>query len=209
MVTTTTLLNVKPSVGWPVLVVVSAFVVYVLPGVGTALVYDRSAILSGELWRLVTCHWVHFSVSHLFYDVTVLGITGWIIESRGYRYFAALCLLSALSISFAMLALLPDMAFYGGVSGIAMASTVYLALQCLCKPAPWRWVGLSILFLCVGKLIFEAFIGHFILVPSKDDWVVVPLSHLVGTFSGLIMYLWSAMNRLNFVVQRNENLGEN
>jgi len=202
-------LNAKPFAGWPVLVVVSALVVYLLPDVGTALVYDRSAILSGELWRLVTGHWVHFSVSQLFYDVTVLGITGWIIESRGYRYFAALCLLSALSISFAMLALLPDMAFYGGVSGIAMASTVYLALQWLGKPAPWRWVGLSILLLCVGKLIFEASIGHFILVPLKDDWVVVPLSHLVGTFSGLIMYLWSTMNRLNFFVQRGENLGEN
>ena len=73
MAAPTSRLSAKPSAGWPAFVVVTALAVYLLPGVGEALVYDRSAILTGELWRLVTGHWVHFSASHLFYDVTVLG----------------------------------------------------------------------------------------------------------------------------------------
>ena len=34
-------------------------------GVEVALVYDRGRIIDGELWRLATCSWVHFSRSHL------------------------------------------------------------------------------------------------------------------------------------------------
>ena len=198
MAAPTSRLSARPSAGWPALVVVFALAVYLLPSVGAALVYDRSAIFTGELWRLVTGHWVHFSASHLFYDATVLGITGWIIESRGYRYFAALCLLSALSISLVMLVLLPDMAYYGGLSGIAMASTVYLALQGLREPSPWRGVSLFVLLLCIGKIIVDATIGHFALVVFEGDLVVVPLSHLVGAASGFVLYLWSAMNRPHF-----------
>lgn len=206
MAAPTSHLSAKPSFGWPALVVVSALVVYLLPGAGAALVYDRSAILTGELWRLVTGHWVHFSTSHLFYDVTVLGITGWVIKIQGYRYFMALCLFSALSISLVMLVFLPDMAFYGGLSGISMASTVYLALKGLREPTPWFWVGIFVLLLCVGKLAFDASIGHFALANFEDDLVVpVPLSHFVGVASGLVVYLWSVRNSCNFFGQPEES----
>lgn len=196
MAASATQLNARPLARWAVLFLVPALVVYLLPSVGAAMIYDRSAILAGELWRLLTGHWVHFSASHLFYDVAILGVTTWIIEFRGYRYFLALCLLSALAISIVMLVSLPDMAFYGGLSGIAMASTVYLALHGWREAEPWRGICLCILLLSVGKLVLDASIGHFAVVNIEDISIApVPLSHLTGAVSGVVVYLWSAMNR--------------
>jgi len=196
MAASTSSLNRAPSARWTVLLLAPALVAYLFPGAAAAMVYDRSAILGGELWRLITGHWVHFSASHLVYDGLVVGVTGWLIESRGYRYFALLCLLSALTISLAMWVLLPDMAVYGGLSGIAMASTVYLALHGWREGGPERGLWLAILVLCVGKLAMDAMLGHFALVHIEDNRVVpVPLSHLAGATTGLLLYLWSAIHR--------------
>ena len=149
-----------------------------------------------QVWRLVTGHWVHFSASHLFCDAIVIGITAWLAESRGYRYFPALCLFSALSISLVMLVSLPDMAFYGGLSGIAMAGCVYLALHGWREAGPWRGICLGILALSVGKLVLDASIGHFAVIEVEDDLVTpVPLSHLTGAVSGVVMFLWAALTR--------------
>ena len=196
MADSTSRLIAKQTVGWPILVVAFATCVYFLPNFSTALVYDRSAIISGELWRLITCHWVHFSTSHLFYDVVVLSVTGWIIKSQNYRYLTTLCLLASVSISLMIYILLPDMARYGGLSGIAMASTVYLSLHCLRELPPWRWAGLLIFLLCIGKLVFEASVSSFALLDFESDLVVPAyLSHHVGVICGIVMYLWSSVNR--------------
>ena len=53
----------------PVLsIVFLAVVVTNVPRLSELLVYDRRAILNGELWRLLTAPLVHFSASHIFCD---------------------------------------------------------------------------------------------------------------------------------------------
>ena len=183
------------SAGWPAALAACALAAYWLPGLSAVLIYDRSAILAGELWRLITGHWVHFSASHLLCDVVVLGVSGWLIEARGYRFFPALCGVAALSISLAMLAALPDLAQYGGLSGVAMASTVYLALHGRREASPWRWICVGILALGIGKLSYDVIGGGFSLMELGDETVFnVPMSHFVGAAAGLAMYLWSVMN---------------
>src|SRR4051812_25687175 len=51
-----------------------AFAIHLAPGFKAWLIYDRAAILHGELWRLWTGHLVHFSNSHLLLDASVCGI---------------------------------------------------------------------------------------------------------------------------------------
>ena len=179
-------------VGWPSLAVALALVVYAWPGADRALVYERAAILDGQVWRLITGHWVHFSVSQLGYDATVLAISGWRIEARRYRYFLPLCVLSALAIGLSLLAILPDMALYGGLSGIAMASTVYLPLRALDEPQPWRGVAIAVLVTCTGKVVVEVVTGHVALIGVDRMQVVpVPLSHIVGAISAVAVCIWA------------------
>jgi rhomboid family GlyGly-CTERM serine protease len=180
---------------WALLVVAPAVVAYLFPGVGAAMAYDRPAILAGEPWRLITGHWVHFSASHLVYDGLVVAVTGWLIESRGYRCLALLCLLSALAISAVMWIGLPEMAIYGGLSGVAMATTVYLAVRSWLDAGPGRGLWLAVLALCVGKLVMDASTDHFALVRVEASQVVaVPLSHLTGAGAGMLLILWHTLS---------------
>lgn len=185
-------LRPAPTARWVLLLLAPALVAYLSPGAGAAMVYDRSAIFAGELWRLITGHWVHFSASHLLWDALVLAVTGWLIEVRAYRHFVLLCLLSALAIGLVMLISLPDMAVYGGLSGIAIASTVYLALHGWRDGGPGRAIWLAILLLCTGRLLLDIWLGQFAVVHIDDSQVVpVPASHLTGAAAGLLVYLWS------------------
>ena len=39
-----------------VILVIGSIVIYALPDIGSIMVYDRKAIISGEVWRLFTGH---------------------------------------------------------------------------------------------------------------------------------------------------------
>ena len=174
------------------LVVAGGIVTYVIPGLASQMVYDRTAILSGEVWRLLTGNWVHFSASHLLYDLLALGIAGWIIERRGYPYFGLLCVLSALGITTVLLATRPEMQSYGGLSGVATGAIVYLALRGLKEPAPWRWICIAALVLTVGKVLLESITGRFIIgAAGSVSFVPLPLSHVVGGLTAALLFWWS------------------
>ena len=53
-----------------------------------ALEYQRSAILSGELWRLVTCNLVHLGPAHLLLDLGVFLLLGFLLFAHADRSFA-------------------------------------------------------------------------------------------------------------------------
>jgi rhomboid family GlyGly-CTERM serine protease len=152
-------------------------------------VYDVEAIFKGEIWRLITSHFVHFGNMHLIYNTVVFGIIGWIIEYKGYGYFKLLCLLMACSISAALIVLKPGMIYFGGLSGIVCGSVIYCSFQCLREPSPWRTIAiLTIIFLFV-KISLEVYInGSLLPYGEKMSFVPMPLSHTVGIFTASILY---------------------
>lgn len=174
------------------LVVTGGIVTYVIPGLASQLVYDRTAILGGEGWRLFTGNWVHFSPRHLLYDLLALGIAGWIIERRGYPFFGLLCVLSALGIGTVLLGIRPEAQSYGGLSGVATGAIIYLALHGLREPAPWRWMCAVMLVLTVGKVLGESMTGRFIIgATGSVSFVPLPLSHVVGGLTAALLFWWS------------------
>src|SRR5689334_9624999 len=71
-----------------------AVIVWLAPaGVAEALQFDRARIASGELWRLVTCHWTHWDADHLAWDVATFVALGVACERRGRVCFLSLMLL--------------------------------------------------------------------------------------------------------------------
>jgi rhomboid family GlyGly-CTERM serine protease len=167
----------------------SGVVVALFPGWSAGLIYDRSAILSGELWRMFTGHWVHFSTPHLVYDLLAFGIVGWIVEARGLPHFGWLCLLTPWLISAVLLLFEPQMKLFGGLSALATTAIVYLALFGLHDAAPWRWVCLAAVLGIAGKILFELTTGHMIFVTTGNVPVAVSVaSHLTGAFIALLFY---------------------
>ena len=153
-------------------------------------VYNREAILNGELWRLVTAHFVHFSNIHLLYNVAVFGAIGWIVEHKRYGYFRLVYLLMALSISTALIVLKPDMAYFGGLSGIACGSVVYCSLLCLRETSLWRNISIiSLIFISV-KISLEIYSrGSLLPYWGTQNFVPIPLSHIVGSLTAVILFL--------------------
>jgi rhomboid family GlyGly-CTERM serine protease len=170
--------------------VAGALVIWFVPQFSPSLVFERREIAQGEYWRLVTGHWVHFSVQHLVYNLLALGIAGWLIEWHGFPHFGLLCALSALVIGLSLFVFEPRIQCYGGLSGIATAAIIYLALHSATQGA-WQRIVLGVVLLLLGiKLGWEWFADQPLLVRNEDPSVVVsPLAHLSGALTALMVFV--------------------
>jgi rhomboid family GlyGly-CTERM serine protease len=157
------------------------------------LVYDRTAILAGEWWRVVTGHWVHFSTQHFLYDTAAFGIASWMIESRGCKSFAWLCVLAALSISGSMLLFEPRLQICGGLSGLATAALVFLALNSLSERGAWRWLCATALLVCAAKLSMEVTTGKSVLLQGTASYSLVPCNHIAGALTAVAVFAWTRL----------------
>jgi rhomboid family GlyGly-CTERM serine protease len=167
----------------------SCVAVYLSPGLSDLLVYDRQAILAGDLWRLVTGHLVHFSPAHLFFNLLGFVTAGLIVWRRGYSRFWILCAISSLAISVALL-LDPDVTSFGGISGLVNAAVVFAAIRGIGERGRWRWFSAAILILTVVNSALEAMTGRpTFAIPGDQSFVPVPLSHVIGGLTGAIMSL--------------------
>lgn len=163
------------------LLVGAAILTTAVPQLSSALVYDRGLILSGELWRLLTCHLVHFNARHLLYDLLAFGVAAWCIEQRGQRKFATLCALMAPAISISLLLASPGMSYYGGMSGLACGCFFYLALLGQSDTGITRSLSLLVLIVLPLKVLGEVCMGGSLLpYPEGTSFVAMPLSHAVG-----------------------------
>lgn len=161
---------------------------------GELLVYERGAVLDGEVWRVATAPLVHFSVGHLFWDLVVFGVMGWCIEGAGSRRFAALCIATALLTGLYVGFSAPEIERYGGLSGLATGAVVYFGVRGL-RIAPgrrWPWFGL--LGLVAAKILGESFGGPLFAAPPGEPFTVLVEAHLIGAGCGLLLALSGAMS---------------
>jgi rhomboid family GlyGly-CTERM serine protease len=92
------------------------------------LVYDREAILNGEVWRLWTAHLVHFSFQHAASDALVLlAATTLAQRLASPRMVCCTLAIGAPAISLGLLLAVPDMTEYRGASGLAVMMSVLCA----------------------------------------------------------------------------------
>jgi rhomboid family GlyGly-CTERM serine protease len=85
------------------------------------LAFDRQAILAGEVWRLWTGHWVHFSNQQLLLDVSTLLLAGAIAQREfGARFITQLLVFGMPALSMGLLLVAPELAYYRGASGVVM-----------------------------------------------------------------------------------------
>ena len=107
------------------------------------LLLDRTALEAGEVWRLWSGHWVHFSASHLLWNLAVLLAAGAWLERVRPGLLLRHTLVAAPLISLAILAAEPGLQTYGGLSGLATGVVVLLGLHQLRTPGTPRalWIG--------------------------------------------------------------------
>ena len=173
--------------GAPLLLSLPAFLFHAIP---QWFQYDRAAIAAGQAWRLLTCHWTHWSLDHLIWDVVafvvLLGL-GWSTNPR--RVLLTLGLAAA-AIPLAVGIAMPGMQLYRGLSGLdsALFTVVAIPLMREEQAAGRRGTARLIALVLAGfalKIVLEATIGATLFADSTQ-FVPVPLAHVVGGLCGWI-----------------------
>ena len=151
------------------------------------LVYDRHSIAAGELWRLVTGHWVHCDAGHALWNIAALALLGVLFERRlGWRMVAALAV-GTIAVDAWLWWAMPQLARYCGLSGILNALLAAGLVQA------WRETRDPLLPL-VGagaliKIAVEAAAGAAVF--THTAWPPVPAVHAIGLLAGtLLIGVW-------------------
>lgn len=153
----------------------------------SALQYQREAVLSGELWRLLSAHLTHLNWPHLLMNLVGLWLIWVLLLTREKALSTCLLtLLLLLGTALGLLALHPEITWYRGLSG-ALHGLLLLALL---KQGAWQNLsGAVLLTLFCGKLLWEQTIGPVAGSESMIDGRIITESHLYGTLTGGIIWL--------------------
>jgi rhomboid family GlyGly-CTERM serine protease len=141
----------------------------------------------GAVWRIVTCHFTHFTHEQLAWDALVFLILGIACARRNRWAFQATLLASIIIVPIAVLAFAPNVTTYRGLSGIDSA---LFALLLTMESRRSRLVALCAVGF-VMKLLFEMTTGSTVFV-SAADFAPVPIAHLAGAIIGLAIGTLSA-----------------
>ena len=171
----------------PLLLAVPTLLVALAPGAAERLEYDRDRL--GEVWRLATCHFAHWSVEHLLWDLGAVVVLAIGCSRFGARRLAVALGSAALAIPLVLWIALPSMAHYRGLSGLASALFALLAVGVLREARADGRTALAVASAAalsgfVLKLGWEMATASPVFVGPGSGFVAVPLAHLVGAVCG-------------------------
>lgn len=147
-------------------------------------------VLHGEIWRLVTPIFLHFSILHLLFDMWALYVLGGAIERRRMRtiYLALVLVLAVLSNlgqyflgnidSGLPLASLPRSPNFGGMSGVAYGLLGYIWMKARFQPEMGLFID------PVNITIMMAF---FFLCMTGWAGPIANVAHAAGLLAGMLI----------------------
>jgi rhomboid family GlyGly-CTERM serine protease len=181
---------------WPALALVLLVTVFELGGSPwrEALRFDRSAILDGEAWRLLSGHFVHLGWPHYAMNMAALVLI-WLLFRRQWTSaeFALVVGAGALAISVGLLCWQLQLDYYVGFSGVLHGLFMFGAVRALRKPP--RLEAALLLGALLFKLGWERWNGA---LPGSAQWAggaVIVEAHLYGAIAGLVLALLLLMRR--------------
>ncbi len=166
-------------------VVTGVCALFVLERPAELFIYDRTAFLSGEYWRLVSGHFVHKTWAHLLLNLAAW----WLIWAYGRPVcgngmWALLLFVCALGTGVGMFVFLPELEWYTGLSGVLhglffAVAILRLSVQRNDHPA---WFILAVITV---KLAYEHFQGPTPVTAGLVDLPVIFEAHWYGAVSGV------------------------
>lgn len=133
------------------------------------------------LWRAFTCHLVHWSPKHLFYDGLCFAILASLLPT--WKTWTCLAL-SARIVAVAVTLAYPQMTAYGGLSGVNCALFTLWALSLMKYSKPLALIALTII---IGKTVLEIHAGHTFF--AGDAFLPADMAHVAGIISGIICHI--------------------
>jgi rhomboid family GlyGly-CTERM serine protease len=143
--------------------------------------YERPAVADGQLWRLVTAHFVHMDAGHAVLNCTGLVLL-WALFARTWRpgqwLFALALTMATIDAGFWFLS--TGLQWYVGASAL-----LHGAFACGCVALVFQRdrLGMVAAALLISKLIWEQAHGP---LPLETRHPVVTISHAYGAVGGAL-----------------------
>lgn len=141
--------------------------------------YERLGLAEGQLWRLLTGHWVHLNLRHALVNVLGFALL-WALFARDYGVRQWLCVIGAavLAIDAGLWLLDSTVEWYVGSSGVLHGIMAAGTVAHLKRREAEGWLLAALL---AGKLLYEQ---HFGPLPFSGSTAVVVDAHLYGVIGG-------------------------
>lgn len=181
--------------GVTLIAALAACVIFLVPELTNCLEYTRDSMARGELWRMFTCHWTHWNVEHIFWDVTAFVLLLSACLHANVKHTLMVLWFSLIAIPVCVWLFLPEIVQYRGLSGIDTALFQYIIIHTLKtrKPGASRIEVIAVYGLMAGfilKLSYELITGQTVFVKSMGENVTgVPLAHVIGAVAGCIPFM--------------------
>ncbi len=181
-----------------------SFAMYMFGGpAAEGLVFDRQAIMQGELWRLLIGHWVHADLEHLAWNLIAFGILGWMIEtSLGHLKLYTALIAGMCGVNAWVWWFIPGLDFYCGLSGILNTLLFVILID------GWRrsrnYIFPLVVIGATAKIGLELFQSSAIF--TNTSWPAVPEAHLAGALAAVIVMFYKDILNIGFnLYQRFKN----
>lgn len=185
-------IEARRLLGVALLSALAVCVIFLVPGLTRGLEYTRTSVGGGELWRMFTCHWTHWTVEHLVWDLAAFVLLLSACLRVNVRQTLLMLAAAIIAIPAGVWFFLPQMMHYRGLSGIDIALFSFLIIHTLKsrKPGSSRIELILVYGLIAGfllKMSFELITGQTVFVSSMGKNVIgVPLAHLIGAITGCL-----------------------
>ena len=166
-------------------IIATATVLTTLPALGEAFKLHPSAPFVALIGQLFTCHLVHCTLEHLFYDALCLAVLGILLSRR--ELFMTL-LFSAPVVSIAVLVARPELPSYCGLSGVNCALFAVFAINFARKNKP---LGVAAIAGILLKTFIEIHANRTFFATS--GFIPVHEAHLAGIAAGTIIGIINAI----------------
>lgn len=160
----------------------------------SGLEFQREAIQRGEIWRLVTGQFVHWSAHHFLADAAAFLPLCLFLERRFRGRLLAFQLASAVLIGALLFFLDGELVAYRGASGIVHGLFVPVAVEMIQETrgrVAWRGFWMVVLAAGIAKPVLELITGGFLLPTGGLECMgaPAPLAHLGGVIAAPFLYL--------------------
>ena len=158
---------------------------YTLGPAPEILIYKRSAIADGELWRFVTGHLVHCDDPHFIWNVSAFLILTVYIENRSRHALIVSTATGIVAVSGYLWLFAGSTEMYCGLSGVLntyMAAAVFLTFR-----EGDKTLALIAGFCAFSKVAMEVFTPHALV--GGISWEAVPEAHAAGLIFGGFLFM--------------------
>ncbi len=167
----------------------------------TPLYFSAFDVAGGEIWRIITGHFVHADWEHLLWNGLGLAVLGALIEQHSRTLLWTALGTGVASVSILLLTPFSQLDYYCGLSGVL--NTLLLAALWLEWQRTRSWLIIAIACGAVAKALIEVSLGTSIV--THISWPPYAWSHVAGLIGGFMLVVGGQKQHLIIVTAERDS----